>query len=95
MLDRRNFRHLLAALGFLACQMLLQWHVTQHPITAASDTPCEICAVANAVGPGPVAAQLPDTPRADRFTLATPAQFAISTAQLRLPPSCGPPTHLA
>jgi hypothetical protein len=95
MLDRRNFRHLLAALGFLACQMLLQWHVTQHQVASTSDTPCEICSVAHAVGPGPVVPQLPDTPHSDTFTLATSAQLAISTAQLRLPPSCGPPTHLA
>jgi hypothetical protein len=95
MIDRRNIRHLLAALGFLACQWLLVVHASEHQLKSAPDAACQLCTMAHAAGTAPATPQLPATSLTESFTPVFAAPAALDVTQLRLPPSCGPPSILA
>jgi hypothetical protein len=95
MFKRHNLRHLFATLLFLACQWLLVVHATEHALKAGPDVACEICSVANAASTAPDTFHVPDAAPLESFEPALSVSAAPTTAQLRLPPSCGPPLHLA
>lgn len=95
MFNRRNFRHLLTALVFLASQWLLVVHATKHQLKAGPDIACELCSVANAASAAPTAPQVPDAAPLESFELVLSPLASPASAQLRLPPSCGPPSFSA
>ena len=95
MLNIRNFRYLLVALVFLASQWLLVVHATEHQLKSGPDIACELCSVANAASAAPTAPQLPDAAPLESFALVVSTLAAPASAQLKLPPSCGPPSLLA
>lgn len=95
MLNIRNFRHLLVALVFLASQWVLVVHATEHELKSGPDIACELCSVANAASAAPVAPHVPDAAPLESFALVLSPLSAPASAQLKLPPSCGPPTLLA
>lgn len=95
MFSHRYFRQLLIALVFLASQWLLVVHATEHQLKAGPDVACELCSVASAAGTAPPAPQIPDAAPAESFEVALSASDVPASAQLQLPPSCGPPSHLA
>lgn len=95
MFRHRNFRQLLLALVFLASQWVLVVHATEHQLKAGPDIACELCSLASAAGTAPIAPHVPDAAPAESFEVALSVSAAPASTQLQLPPSCGPPAHLA